>query len=107
MDRSSDTGAIEKLVVVAQTDSAGTGMEFSAAPLIVFYSNSDNGEGRMQAVERGHSNNMDKERGLTVKDYVHLASDALIRSQHMMKADVQNVSLGDLRKAISEMELNF
>lgn len=100
MDRSTDTGAIEKLAVVAQTDSAGTGMEFSASPLIVFYSNSDSGEGRMQAVERGHSANMDKVRGCTVKDYIHLPTDALIREQQMTKKTMQSLSMGDFQRVL-------
>jgi hypothetical protein len=102
MDRSQNTGTIKKLVFVAQTDAAGTGLELSASPTIIFYSNSNNGAGRMQAVERPYSNNMDKERGLTVIDYCHLPVDLAIREAHMTKKDLQHISMGELKQLLND-----
>jgi hypothetical protein len=100
MDRSTDTNTIRRLAVVAQSDSAGTGLEFSSSPITIYYSNSDNGEGRMQSEQRGHSANMDKVRGCTVKDYIHLPTDQLILDRLRKKKDVQALSMGDLNACL-------
>lgn len=98
MDRSSDTKQIEKLIVNAQTDAAGTGLEFSASRTIIYYSNSDSGEGRMQSEARGYSANMDKVRGGLIKDYCHLPSDYLVRQHLLEKKDLQSISMGAMKE---------
>lgn len=103
MDRSTDTGQIVKLAVVAETDAGGTGLEFSASPCIIYYSNSDSGEGRMQSKFRAMSNNMDKVRGLTIKDYILLPSDRLIRDKLEEKIELQAISMGDLRECYANI----
>ena len=100
-DGSTNTRTIPKLVFVAQTDAAGTGLELSSSPTIIYYSNSNNGEGRMQSEARAHSANMDKQRGLTVIDYIHLPTDKKIRDSLLNKKDLQAVSMGELRKAFA------
>lgn len=102
MDRSSNTGAIEKLVFVANPSSGGVGIELSASPTIIYYSNTNKGADRIQSEARAHSNNMDKNRGLTVIDYCHLPTDYTIREQLMLKRDLQSISMGELRKSVSE-----
>lgn len=103
MDRSTDTGQIVKLAVVAETDAGGTGLEFSASPCIIYYSNSDSGEGRMQSKFRAMSNNMDKVRGLTIKDYILLPSDRLIRDKLEEKIELQAISMGDLKECYANV----
>ena len=103
MDRSTDEGRIPFLVVNAQTDSAGTGLEFSASPTIIYYSNSDNGEGRMQSEARGYSANMDKVRGGLIKDYCHLPSDYLVRNNLLAKKDLQRLSMGEFKEIFSRI----
>lgn len=98
MDRSTNTYTVEKLVVNAQTDAAGTGLEFSASPTIIYYSNSDSGEGRMQSEARGYSANMDKVRGGLIKDYCHLPSDYAIRETLRNKKDLQALSMGAMKE---------
>jgi hypothetical protein len=100
MDRSTDDGSIFPLAFNAQTDSAGTGIELSASPTTVYYSNSNSGAGRMQSEARAHSNNMDKSRGLTVRDYIHLPCDLLIRQSLMDKKDLQTISMGRLKEVM-------
>ena len=102
MDRSIDDGSIERLCFVAQTEAAGTGLELSAAPAVIFYSNSNNGAARMQAEDRPHSNNMDKDRGLVIKDYCHLPSDYTIRESLLNKKDLQAISMGQLKNVYKE-----
>jgi hypothetical protein len=101
MDRSSDTGEVKKLAVVGQADSAGMGLEFSSAGTIIYYSNSDRGDSRMQSEARAHSDNMDKERGLTVIDYCLLPTDKKIRDRLMMKKDLQSLSMGELKQVFA------
>jgi hypothetical protein len=102
MDRSSDTKTIEKLVVVAQADSASTGLEFSSAPAMIYYSNSNNGANRMQSEDRAFSNNMDKNRGLTIYDFVHLPTDKLIIESLKEKKRLQDITMGDVSKIMME-----
>jgi SNF2 family DNA or RNA helicase len=96
MDKSLNTGSIKKLAFIGQTDSAGAGLEFSASPVNIYYSNSDSGAGRMQSEDRGHSGNMDKSLGLTIIDYCHLKVDYVIRDSLLNKRDLQNISMGEL-----------
>lgn len=96
MDRSSDTKSIEKLAFVAEPDAGGSGLELSASPVTIYYSNSDSGEGRMQSKKRAYSNNMDKERGLTIKDYCLLPTDELILKKQDDKQEMQDISMGEL-----------
>lgn len=96
LDRSTDTHTIEKLCFVAETDAGGTGLELSSSPVNIYYSNSDSGEGRMQSQRRAYSDNMDKERGLTIKDYLLLPTDELILNKLEQKEDLQNLSMGML-----------
>lgn len=98
MDRSSDTHTIEKLAFVAEPDSGGTGLELSASPVIIYYSNSDSGEGRMQSKRRAYSNNMDKQRGLTIIDYILLPTDKLIRDKLNTKEELQSISMGEMKE---------
>lgn len=102
MDRSSNDYKIRKLAVVADTGSGGSGLEFSASPVIIYYSNSDLGEGRMQSEFRGKSVNMDKERGLTIKDYILLSTDEKILDQQEAKKEMQAISMGDLASIINQ-----
>jgi len=101
MDGSVNTRTVSNLVFVAQTDAAGTGLELSASPTTIYYSNSNNGEGRMQSEARAHSNNMDKERGLTVIDFIHLPVDKKIRDSLLNKKELQGISMGELKKAFA------
>jgi len=98
MDGSTNTGSVKKLAFIAQSSSGSTGLELSASPTIIYYSNSDDGEGRMQSEARAHSMNMDKTRGLTVIDYLHLPTDELILRRLQNKADLQAISMGQLKE---------
>ena len=89
MDRSSNKWLIPKLLFNAQTDSGGTGLELSASKIIIYYSNSDMGEGKMQSWRRAYSNNMDKVAGLTIKEYCCLPVDDKVVENHEKKAGNQ------------------
>lgn len=91
---------VEKLAFVAQADAASTGLELSASSVVVYYSNSFKGEARMQSEDRAHSNNMDKERGLEIKDYIHLPVDELALDNLLKKKTMQGITLGQLFKTM-------
>lgn len=102
MDRSTNTSKVEKLAVVAHPLSGGAGNEFSASLVSIYYSNPDSGEARMQSEKRGHSNNMDKERGHTIIDYILLPTDEKILNDLLKKKDLQAISMGDLQHCIEQ-----
>ena len=49
MDRSSNKGVLDKLAIVANPEAGGEGNEFSASPVIIYYSNTNKGSARMQS----------------------------------------------------------
>jgi hypothetical protein len=103
-NRATDTRSIPLIGFVAQTESAGTGLELSSSPTIIYYSNSNNGDGRMQSEDRAHSNNMDKNRGLTIIDYIHLPTDRTILNSLQKKRQLQAITLGELSDALTILE---
>jgi hypothetical protein len=105
MDRSSDKGVLDKLAIVANPEAGGEGNEFSASPVIIYYSNTNKGAARMQSEARAHSNNMDKMRGLLVKDYCHLPSDYKIRESLINKKDLQAITMGDIQSVFAMVEI--
>jgi SNF2 family DNA or RNA helicase len=104
MDASTDSGSVERLIVIAQADSASTGLEFSSSPVVIYYSNSFNGAARLQSEDRAYSNNMDKTRGLEIRDYIHLPSDLLVRENLLRKKTLQSITLGELKARINILE---
>lgn len=100
MDASSNKGIIKKLVVVAQADAASTGLELSASSSIDYYSNTYNGAARMQSEDRAYSNNMDKQKGLTIFTYIHVPTDLLIEQNLLAKKAIQSISMGDIISCI-------
>ena len=96
MDGSLNQGKIEKLVFCAQADAASTGLELSSSPIIIYYSNSFSGAARMQSEDRPHSINMDKSRGLEIRDYIHLPVDKLTRDNLLVKRTLQSITMGDI-----------
>lgn len=101
MDRSTNDGRISKLAFVANPESGGTGLELSASPTIIYYSNTNRGEARMQSEDRAHSANMDTNRGLTIVDYVYLPVDRTVRDSLIEKKDLQNLSMGVLKEVLN------
>ena len=102
MSGSDNQGKVPKLAFVAQADSASTGIELSASPVVIYYSNSYNGDARMQSEDRPYSNNMDKARGLEIIDYIHLPTDELVRNNLLTKKTLQGITLGEINELIGD-----
>jgi hypothetical protein len=107
MDRSTNDFAIEKLAFIAQIDSAATGLELSAASVFIYYSLSNKGTSFQQSQDRGHSMNMDKEKGLLLKFYIHLPSDLKIYEAHQEKKSLQGISMGELKDVLDKTPLEL
>lgn len=103
LDRSSNQDIIPRLCAVINPDSGATGLELSASPTLAYYSNTDKGASRMQSEDRAYSDNMDKQRGLLIKDYCYLPSDYLMRENLLRKKDLQSITMGDLKSLFEEM----
>lgn len=86
-----------RIAFLGHAASAGTGMTLTASPAIVFYSNSDNGDDRMQAKGRIHRPGASEERGCTIYDLVHLPSDELIVKRLDLKENLQGLTLGEIQ----------
>ena len=101
MDRSADKGLIRKLIVVAQADAAGTGMEFSSASIQIGYSNGEKADSFIQALQRPHSANMDVSRGLSWINFECLPIDTMVYDSLQNKKSVEDISLGDLQESLN------
>ena len=101
-DRSMQGDAIAKLhsetkmILVANAKTASTGIELSMCPVVIYYGHSDNGEAEFQSLERAHSNNMDKEKGLTVLHYCHLPTDKKVIESLVLKKNLQELTMGQI-----------
>ena len=92
-----------RIVIVGQPESAGMGLTLTASPTIVYYSNSFNGEGRIQSEDRIHRPGMDLQRGATIIDLLHLPSDLLILNSHKKKRKLQSLTMGQFSVALSQI----
>ena len=94
---------IPKLVFLANQGSASTGLELSASPVIINYSQAYNAADQEQANGRALSNNMDKEKGLIIKNYIHIPVDELVYNNVMNKNSIQKITMGDIDAAMSHV----
>jgi len=91
---------IPKLVFLANQGAASTGLELSASPIIINYSQAFNMADQEQAEGRAYSNNMDKVRGLEIRTYVNLPIDELVHKNLELKKTLQSITMGDINEAM-------
>lgn len=91
-----------KLCIVGNPDAGGMALTLTASPTMLYFSNSFKGEARMQSEDRGHRPGIDENRGLTIKDLIHLPIDIVVMKNVQKKKDMQSMSLGDLRHQLDE-----
>jgi len=87
-----------RVVFIGQPGAGGMGLTLTASPTIVYYSNDFNAESRIQSEDRIHRIGMDNNRGATIIDLVHLATDQLILDNLKKKRKLQSLSLGELQR---------
>lgn len=92
-----------RVAVCANPGSGGSALTFTAANLSIYYSNSYDGEARMQSEDRIHRMGMDTNRGATIRDYFLLPSDKLVFENITLKKKLQDLTLGDIESAYSDV----
>lgn len=92
----------EKVVYVAHPGSGGTAVTLTASPTELYYSNDFNGENRIQSEDRIHRMGMDVNRGATIIDLIHLSTDEKILENVKRKRDLQSMTLGEVKNALSQ-----
>ncbi len=85
-----------KVCFIGQAGAAGTGLNLTASPAILFYSNSFNGDDRMQAIERIHRLGMDLTLGATIIDLIHLSADETVLDNLNKKKWLHELTLGEI-----------
>jgi SNF2 family DNA or RNA helicase len=86
----------EKVVFIGHPASASTGLTLTASPSTLYYSNDFDGENRSQSEDRIHRPGMDENRGATIYDIFHLATDEYVLDNLRKKRKLENISLGEL-----------
>jgi hypothetical protein len=89
-----------KVAFVGHPKAGGMALTLTASPTAIYYSNTFDGEARMQSEDRIHRAGMDVNRGCTIIDLVHLPSDQLVIDNLQKKKKLQNMTMGELSEAI-------
>ena len=89
-----------RLAFVGQPGAAGMGLNLTASPVIIYYSNDFNAESRIQSEDRIHRTGMDINKGALIIDIVHLETDVLILENLKKKRDLQAMSLGAMKNCM-------
>lgn len=89
-----------RIAFIGQPQAAGMGLTLTASPVIIYYSNSFDGEGRIQSEDRCHRPSMDTNRGCTIIDLIHLETDKLVLNNLQKKRKLQSLSLGEIGEAL-------
>ena len=94
----------EKIVAIGHPKSMGYGLDLAASPGFLFYSLNFDGETFMQAVERGHSINMNMVLGCTIYFIEVLPVDRLARENLLVKKGVQDITTADILRIMRAYE---
>ena len=97
-------GAYPKIAFVGHPKAGGMALTLTASPTEVFYSNSFDGEARIQAEDRFHRIGMDENRGATIIDLIMLPSDLLVLNNLKNKKRLQSMTQGEMQDAWASAE---
>lgn len=95
-----DRTKTENIVFVGHPEAAGMGLDLSASPTTIYYSNSFKGTARSQSEDRIHGPDMDKSRGCLIKDYLHLPCDKLVLDRVRSKRDAEKLTLTEIQEVM-------
>jgi len=90
-----------RVCFVGNPDAGGMALTLHSSPIALYYSNSFNGESRIQSEDRGHRIGMNKEKGFMIVDLIHLKSDLLVLENLKKKKKLQNMTLDVLDDAFT------
>ena len=97
---------LEKIAFIGQPGAAGLGLNLTAAPTIVYWSNDFNAESRIQSEDRIHRPGMDINKGAKIVDLVCLPSDVMVLNNLKRKRRLQDMTLGVMRDEIKAIRFN-
>ena len=89
-----------KVCMVGHPQAGGMALNLTASPTEFFYSNTFQGEARMQAEDRFHRPGADDNKGCTIIDVIHLPTDELILKNLQAKRRLQHMTMGELAAAL-------
>src|SRR5438128_11677195 len=89
-----------RVAYIGQTEAGGIGLDLTASPVGIYYSNDFNANSRIQSEDRGHRPGMDLNKGYTIIDILHLPTDKKVLDNIQMKRDLQAITLGDLSRVL-------
>lgn len=87
-----------QIAFIANQATAKTALTLTAASIMVYYSNTFNGDDRIQSEDRIHRIGMDANKGAIIADLVHLPSDMYVRDNLVKKRELQSITLGELQE---------
>lgn len=93
-----------KVCFVGHPKAGGMALTLTASPTELFYSNTFEGEARMQAEDRFHRPGADFNKGCKIIDLIHLPIDEKVLINLRAKKKLQNMSMGELAEALSAVE---
>lgn len=96
-----------RVCFIGQAGAAGMGLNLTASPSIVYYSNDFNAESRIQSEDRCHRPGMDLNLGCTIYDLFHLPADEYVFKNIQAKRRLQDMSLGQFKEALETMTLGM
>lgn len=89
-----------RIAFIGQPGAAGMGLNLTASPSIVYFSNDFNAESRIQSEDRIHRPGMDVNRGATIYDLIHLPTDEYVLENLIKKRKLQSMSLGEIQEQL-------
>lgn len=89
-----------RIAFIGQAGAAGMGLTLTASPTTLFYSNTFNGDDRIQAEDRGHRIGM-HEKGGRIVDFIHLETDKLVLDNLKKKKKLQHLSMTGIQGALN------
>ena len=101
-DREKYVELYDKIAFIGQPGAAGMGLNLTASPVIIYYSNDFNAENRIQSEDRVHRSGMDKNRAPTIIDIINLESDKKILENLQNKRELQEMSMGLFKTILDE-----
>lgn len=87
-----------KIVFIGHPQRAKAGITLTRAYMIVYYSNTFNGDDRIQSEDRIHRLGMDLNKGAVIVDLLHLPTDLYVLQNLQKKRRLQSISLGELQR---------
>lgn len=89
-----------KVCFVGNSAAGGMALTLTSSPTALYYSNSFNGEARIQSEDRIHRIGCDPNRGATIIDLIHLKTDNLVLENLKKKKKLQHLTMAELAEVL-------